>query len=284
MSKALNDIRTKIDSIDNQVHDLLMERASLVSSIADAKREAKLPMVQPAREAKMLRRLLGRHEGPLPAAAIIRIWRELVGAVCLLQTGLNVIVFSEDENNPYWDMSKDYFGSVVPMKKINSTAAAIGAVRNDDASFAVLPWPELDEQSPWWSNLFDQHGEQMSVICSLPYGYQKGEGNLPYRALVVSKFEYLPSDDDYTFLGLELRSAVSRTRVVERLSEIGLSIANLYTSKSPLHDDSSVHLVEVKGYIDSDSEVLQHVSNNFEGDCLYCGVVGGYPAVPEFDD
>ncbi len=286
MSKTLSDIRVKIDKIDDTVHDLLMERASLVSSIAEAKRKSNLQMVQPAREAKMIRRLLARHSGPLPRQAVVRIWRELVGAVALLQTGLTVAVFSEDDGNPQWDMAKDYFGTIVPMKRINSAAGAIGAVRNDEASFAVMPWPELDQKAAWWSHLFEQHSETMSIICALPYGMhaKKGSATITHRALVVSKFEFLPSDEDYTFVGLELSATISRTKIVERLTELGLSTVNLYSSKSTRRADSNVHLVEARGYIASDAALLETIRQAFEGECSYIGVVGGYPAVPELDE
>ena len=286
MSKTLSDIRVKIDKIDDKVHDLLMERASLVSSIAEAKRKSNLQMVQPAREAKMIRRLLARHSGPLPRQAVVRIWRELVGAVALLQTGLTVVVYADEHGNPHWDMAKDYFGSIVPMKKINSRAGAVGAVRNEDASFGVLPWPELDQNDAWWVHLFDQHSQKMSVICALPYGHHgsKTAQNLSHRSLVVSKFEFLPSDDDYTFLGLELSISISRTRIVERLSELGLHIVNLYSSKSSARPAYNAHLVEARGYIAPDSPLLDDIRQMFEGECRYCGVVGGYPAVPELDE
>lgn len=285
MSKMLSDIRVKIDKIDDKVHDLLMERASLVSSIAEAKRKSNLQMVQPAREAKMIRRLLARHKGPLPKQAVVRIWRELVGAVALLQTGLTVVVFSEDEGWPQWDMAKDYFGTIVPMKRISGAAGAISAVRNDEASFAVMPWPELDQQAAWWAHLFEQPGERMSVICALPYGMPgKGNGGFSRRALVVSKFEFLSSEDDYSFIGLELSSSISRTRIVERLTEIGLAVANLYSSKSARRADANVHLAEVRGFVASDAAVLDTVRQAFEGECSYIGVLGGYPAVPELDD
>src|SRR5690606_38307673 len=92
MSKKLEELRKKIDALDQVIHDALMARADLIDSVAAEKRKHNLPYVQPAREAQMIRRLLARHRGPLPAAAVVRIWRELVGAVSLLQTGLKISV------------------------------------------------------------------------------------------------------------------------------------------------------------------------------------------------
>jgi chorismate mutase/prephenate dehydratase len=159
MTQELSEIRIKIDAIDNQVHDLLMERASLVSSVAAAKRKEGMQIVQPAREARMIRRLLKRHKGPLPEATIVRIWRELVGSVSLLQTGLNVAVASNQGHSDFWDMARNYFGSAVPMKKINGNSNTVSAVREGEVSFGVLPWPELETSQAWWVHLFDRaHG------------------------------------------------------------------------------------------------------------------------------
>ena len=63
MSKKLAGIRKKIDGLDEQVHDLLMQRADLVAGIVDEKRKAGMDVVNPAREVEVVRRLLGRHKG-----------------------------------------------------------------------------------------------------------------------------------------------------------------------------------------------------------------------------
>lgn len=285
MSKTLNEIRQKIDAIDNQVHDLLMERAALVSGVAEAKRREGLQVVQPAREARMIRRLLARHEGSLPEATVVRIWRELVGAVALLQTGLSVGVYAPDDMvSHYWDMAKNYFGSVVPMKKLKNASSALSAVREDETSFAVLPWPELDDASPWWVHLFAQNqGEGLSVICALPYGFESGLAtNGTEKALVISKLSFLSSDDDYSFIGLELDSSVSRALITNIFAEIGLEALNVYSAKSPYHASATLYLVEVYGYIENDSQAMNDLRSHFSEKALYCSALGGYPAVPEF--
>lgn len=147
MSKKLEQIRIQIDSLDNQIHDLLMERAGLIHAVSAEKKKSNRPIVHPAREAKMIRRLIGRHSGILPQAAIVGIWRELVGAVSMLQKGLNVHVSAGTDQEHCWDMAKDYFGSVLPMNRVSSSALAMSAVRNDSEAIAVMPWPEDGENS-----------------------------------------------------------------------------------------------------------------------------------------
>lgn len=284
MSKTLNEIRKEIDTIDNRVHDLLMERAALVSSVAEAKRREGMQIVQPAREARMIRRLLGRHRGPLPQATVVRIWRELVGSVSLLQTGLTVIVAAGEHAGQHWDMAKNYFGSVVPMKEINGALNALAAVRADEASFAVLPWPELDDAAPWWVQLFAHADERPVITGSLPYGAEKAAHTGQGKALIVSKIAFMDSDDDISFIGLELEAGVSRARLREVFGAAGFEIMNLYNADSPYHDGAILYLAGVKGYVAADAAEIDDLKERFSGGCLYCGVMGGYPAVPEFDD
>lgn len=289
MSKTLSEIRENIDAIDNQVHDLLMQRASLVHSVATAKRKEGLQIVQPAREARMVRRLLSRHSGPLPQATVVRIWRELVGSVALLQTGLSVGVAVADgiqtAGSIYWDMAKNYFGSVVPMKKINGMANAISALNEDEISFAVMPWPELEDKSPWWVHLFGQRNpEKISIICALPYGAEKQEnGVLRERALVLSKIDFLPSDDDISFLGVEISSEFSRAGIMDRAYEAGLEVLNFYSTPFKYRDGFNLHFIEVRGYLEPESPQIATLLDLFGDKCHYCNVLGGYPAMQELE-
>ncbi len=284
MSKTLNEIREEIDSIDNQLHDLLMRRASLVSSVAQAKKKEGLQIVQPAREARMIRRLLSRHEGLLPKSTIVRIWRELVGSVAFLQSGFTVSVCAEDNKCLYWDMAKDYFGSSVPMKKIIGAQSAIAQVMDGKTDFAVVPWPDLNHESaPWWSHLLNTSSDEtLSVICALPHGHsKKGEQDSFDRALIISRTEFMDSGDDISFIALEVNKEVSRARIIEHADDIGLDSINLYSAASPHSASYKIYLLEVQGFIASDSNIPARLKDAFGDFCSYCSVVGGYPIIPD---
>src|ERR1700758_2896810 len=89
----LADLRRRIDAIDDQMHDLLMERAEIVAQVAASKRGGDVAFYQPAREAQILRRLAARHHGILPVAPVLRIWREMLAATVRLETPFAVAVF-----------------------------------------------------------------------------------------------------------------------------------------------------------------------------------------------
>lgn len=289
MSKTLNEIREEIDAIDNQVHDLLMQRSALVSSVAAAKKKEGLQIVQPAREARMMRRLLARHDGPLPRETVIRIWRELVGSVALMQTGFSVVVAAEgNEPCSYWDMAKNYFGSTVPAKQVGGVQSAITEARESDAVFAVMPWPEFNNEKtmPWWAHLFhEQSGERLSIICALPYGKnQSPESDVFDRAVVVSKIEFMPSGQDNSFIGLELKSDVSRAWLSETVQKTGLDLLHIYSGSVPHNPDSMLYLLEVSGFVDEETESFQALKDSISDFSYYCRPIGGYPVVPDTYD
>jgi len=283
---TLTDIRNEIDRIDNEVHDLFMARASLVSSVAQAKRGKGMQIVQPAREARLMRRLLARHKGLLPRRTIIRIWRELISSVSMLQTGLSVAV-ADEEGFERWDMAKNYFGSSLPMHAVGGLQNTLSEVIKDRADFAVMPWPEMDGENPWWSNLFNlQNDEQLSIICALPYDSTEGLqiSNVVDKALVISKVSFTASDMDNSFIGLELDVGVSRTNISAQVKASKLDLINMYSAPSAHNDTSKVCLLCVKGFVAKNDKKLINLAGRLGDACHYYDAIGGYPVIPESED
>lgn len=284
---SLEEIRREIDSLDHQVHDLLMKRAELIVKVIEAKRKNKMHTVQPEREAMMIRRLLGRHTGVLPREAVARIWRELVGAVSLVQTNLKAAVTVPDNSRGllYWDMAKDYFSSVLPMQKSESALGALATVREGDVTFAVVPWPENEEEKPWWSFLMAETDENpMRIMARLPFGDRNKNSATPdHQALVVGKVKFESSGDDRSFLALDLDHSISRTRIVERSTELGLTPRSLYSMRAK-DNGNTLHLLEVDGYVAQNDPKLALLLEKLEYVQGRCLCLGGYPTPPVYDD
>ena len=73
-------LRAEIDALDDAMHDLLMRRAAVVARMARSGIKSATGSFRPGREALIMRRLIGRHRGPLPAAAVLRVWREVIAS------------------------------------------------------------------------------------------------------------------------------------------------------------------------------------------------------------
>ena len=290
MSKKLDEIRKKIDALDNKVHDLLMQRADLIVDVAREKRKTNMDVVHPAREAKMIRRLLKRHEGPLPQLAVLSIWRELVGAVCMMQTGLKVSVAHDERDGPEsfrerWDMAKNYFGSVLPVSRAATTLMAVANVRDDAVNFAVLPWPEegMDSEGaePWWSYIY-KADRKIHVICALPYGFEEGQSfsSQDNKAMVISKGSFLESGEDHSCLILEIDATVSRGRIVEALEKVKITPVSIHTKTAFDGGGNNLHMLVVEGHIGFEDDVLGLLADDFDLEGTVCISIGGYPVPP----
>ena len=282
-SPKLDEIRQKIDALDTRIHDTLVERAELVLKIGEEKRKNNIEVVQPAREARMIRRLLTKHKGALPEMAVVRIWRELVGAVSLLQTGLKVVVADVEDRPEYWDLAKDYFGSCLPMSRSVSPLSAINAVRDGRATFAVVPYPhdgpDNEEETPWWECLDVGTESAMSISVRLPHGDDPQNKNPDYRALVVSKTGFDSSDEDHSFIYIECDPSFSRGKVVSLAEEAGLKPVSLSSKRVTNDCDIRKHLLEVEGYWqDKSPDIKKFVQLFDENSIITC--VGGYPVPP----
>ena len=281
-SPNLDEIRQKIDELDNRIHDTLMERAELVLKVGEEKRKNNIQIVQPAREARMIRRLLGRHRGVLPEMAVVRIWRELVGAVSLLQTGLKVIVTMPEGQTDHWDLARDYFGSCLPMTRTNSATAAIAALKDGKATFAVVPCPINEDDQPWWTFLGEGGADAMSIIMRLPHGEDPENPNPDTRALVVSKAGFDDSGADNSFLLVQCDASISRARLVDMAKKVGLTAFGLSSKRNASPLVPALHLVEVEGYMGRDDARIAEFTKALEDSGASVRCVGGYPVPPSY--
>lgn len=275
-SLPLEQIRQKIDSLDDQIHDLLLERSDLIMAISEEKKKAGIQIVQPAREARMIRRLMQRHRGPLPKETIVRIWRELVSSVSLLQTGLSVAVYVPQDAPHYWDMARDYFGTVLPMQRSATPEAALNLMRDGKVTFAVLPFPEISDHDAWWSLLFDacDRDEGISIIQRLPFGEKENFDFHRYPSLVVAKAGFGESGDDHSLIGIRSEGDISRSRLTEELERSGLKIENLYGT-------AMNHIADIPEYLKADDSRIEALSKGLAdlGKVRVC-LLGGYPSQP----
>ena len=87
----LEELRQKINGIDDRILDLLAERAAVVSEIGKYK-DTNKTVVDLDREDTILNRLLNKTKGEYSKDTIIRIWRELFQASSKLQISSDSLI------------------------------------------------------------------------------------------------------------------------------------------------------------------------------------------------
>jgi chorismate mutase / prephenate dehydratase len=242
----LADLRRQIDEIDDQLHDLLIERAGIVGRIATSKKDVDVAFYQPGREAEILRRLAARHRGALPFASIVRIWREILAATVRIETPFAVAVFAPAEAQGFWDLARDHFGSHTPMSAYRSIGQVIRAVTEGPASVGILPMPQEGDPDPWWRHLLSAGDNAPRAVARLPFGGRgnaRGDGT---DALTIGSGKQQETGADRTFFGVESAPDISRARFLGLLSSVNLACTFLASWE---HAEGAVSLVEIDGFV-----------------------------------
>ncbi|NIA68408.1 chorismate mutase [Pelagibius litoralis] len=246
---SLDDLRRKIDEIDNSLHDLLMRRTELARQIALAK-GSNAVIMRPGREARVLRRLVGRHQGPFPKPVISRIWREIISVFTRLQGPFAAAAFAPEGGSDLSLLARDHFGSLTPITSYGSEMGVLRAVSDGKANIGILPLPESDRGTPWWPKLARSGKASPKIIARLPFAALDGGRRHGPEAVVVSLAEPEESGDDQGYLIVELDEAVSRGALKTLLSDAGFEVRN--TQAWVDAPDRPLHLVEVEGFLASD--------------------------------
>jgi len=74
----ISDWRRRMDGIDKRLVELLNERCKCALEIGHLKRQANIPLYQPARETEVLANAETNNHGPLTDAAIRRLFERII--------------------------------------------------------------------------------------------------------------------------------------------------------------------------------------------------------------
>jgi chorismate mutase len=246
-SSDLDALRREIDKLDDRLHSLLMTRAAKLDGVAQAK-DRGAPFLRPGREAQILRRLLARHSGALPAAAVARIMRELISALYRIQGRIKVAVYSPEKSVSYWDLARNHFGSVTTMTLHRTAPAVLRAVSESDDTLGLMTVPQDGEREPWWRHLAFATAATPRVVARLPFIDQPLGRLEPVESLVIGRIAPEPSGDDVTLVVLSAGpQAISRARMTESIAKAGL--AGRIVAASGAEGGDQLHLVEIDGFV-----------------------------------
>jgi chorismate mutase-like protein len=269
---TLDDLRRRLDAIDDRIHELVMERAAVVEQVAMLKQSKGQPSLRPGREAEILRRLTVRHRGPFPRQSLVRLWRELLGGAVAIQGEFRVAV--ADGQPGLWDLARDHFGGVVAMMILPTSADVLKAIEDGRASVGVLPVPTQGHDG-WWIGMAKAQGKSgLRVVARLPFA-GAGNGRAGDReAFVVAAGEADTSGDDRTLLAIQTAKKVSPARLVASLDGIRSPVTHVAAQEHSAAE--TWHLVELDGTIAADDPRLVAALRSVGEPAPAASPLGGY--------
>ncbi len=276
----LDDLRRQIDQIDADLHDKIVQRIALIDQIAQAKQLQgnEASAMRPNREAEVVRKLAGRHQGQLQTATVIRIWRELINGATALQGPLSIAVCAPARSVGYWDMARNHFGSSAPMTLHTSPSVVLRMVDDEPGAIGLLPFPQSGEENPWWPALASQANDQAGprVIWRLPFFASPTGRFEQLEALAVAKLTPEASGQDATLVMVETDQDVSLARVVDELGKCGLAAHPLAVHEQA-PTDLRLQLIELDGLVGHEDPAMAAFHEKMGEGLSRVAILGAYP-------
>ena len=143
MSEDLKQLRDQIDKLDQQVQDLLNQRASCAKKVAEVKLaevgdDESVLFYRPEREASVLRNVMERNKGPLSDEEMARLFREIMSACLALEQPMK-IAFLGPEGTFTQAAALKHFGHSVKTVPFSTIDEVFREVDADSCQFGVVP-------------------------------------------------------------------------------------------------------------------------------------------------
>src|SRR3569833_1405353 len=161
----LSKIRASIDGIDEKIHALISERASLAQLVGISKSKDGLKTVdfyRPERAAQVLRMAKARNKGPLRDEEVLRLFREIMSA-CLAQQEPLKVGYLGPEGTFTQAAVMTHFGHSVRGLALPSIDDVFHEVEAGNADFGVVPIENSTEGTV--NNTLDRFLNSPLIIC-----------------------------------------------------------------------------------------------------------------------
>lgn len=136
----LDEVRQRIDELDERIQGLISERAGLAQAVRSAKDEAATPAeyYRPDREAQVLRRVIERNDGPLADSVMLHVFREIMSACLAQQEPLRVAYLGPEGTFTQQAVFRQ-FGHSVSATPASGIDEVFRSVHGGEVDFGVVP-------------------------------------------------------------------------------------------------------------------------------------------------
>lgn len=186
---SLATLRARIDALDAQIHNALIERSEVIDALVVAKRltgsSAGSGAFRPGREAEVMRTRAGAHHGSLPFPTVENLWRTIISTFTFLQQPYRVHVAGLEDDGTMRDVARFQFGFTVPLVAHTGAHGATAALIEAPGDLALVPLerhPVTADSAPWWSHLGSEGPRVMARVPAV----ESAAHPVPRWALVLS--------------------------------------------------------------------------------------------------
>ncbi len=137
--KELEVLRQQIDQFDREIQDLINERVKVAKQIAAVKaRSGSECFYRPEREARILRAIIERNQGPLSDDDMARLFREIMSVSLAAQASITV-AFLGPHGTYTHNAAIKHFGHSVKCLSLPTIDEVFYAVEKQQAHYGIVP-------------------------------------------------------------------------------------------------------------------------------------------------
>ena len=161
--KTIKKWRGEIDRVDDQILELLNERARCNAEIGRLKASGQTTVFVPDRELEIFERLEAASPGPFPTQALRNVFREIISASISLQRGVKVAYLGPPATYAH-QATIQQFGQMADSLAVSTIAEIFQSVESGTTEFGVVPVENSNEGVV--SHTLDLFVESPLTICA----------------------------------------------------------------------------------------------------------------------
>ncbi|OWT65812.1 prephenate dehydratase [Candidimonas nitroreducens] len=140
LTERLRPLRERIDSLDEQILELLNQRARAAQEVGVVKHDfdADGPVFKPEREAMVVRRLQEANPGPFTDQAVDAVWTQIISACRGLESALTV-AYLGPQGSFSEQAAYEHFGRIITPLRCNSFDEVFRAIEAGQADAGMVP-------------------------------------------------------------------------------------------------------------------------------------------------
>jgi len=262
----LNQCRSEINAIDEQILNLLAKRMKIVEKVREIKQNNKEKFfVKSGREADMIKNLVSKSDSILPKSAIVGIWRKIITSSNMLEQSLCIVIHNPNKLAEYNYLVREYYSDFVPIINHDSVTNVVSEIEKNTAQIAVFAIPNHvsennneEKGENWWINLANNNAG-LKVFARIPFVQHADDDKQSERTedlVVLAIKEAEKSQSDNTLFCIEVSNDVHLSQIIESLKENHISAKILKSVNLKRVNDITFYLVEAKGFFDEKSKEI----------------------------
>jgi len=251
-ARALAELRERIDTIDAEMHRLLIERGQVIDELIHVKGTSRPGAAfRPGREADMMRRMVARHSSVLPLITVEHLWREIITTFTRMQAPFDVAFDNSVAPERMRDVARFTFGFSVSLVPLPNAGAVVAHV-SDSNDLGLVAVDAGAEAGAWWRGLARPGAPR--IMALLPHiGAAGRPADLP--AFVISPALSDPTPPDIRILAVSSRSPYKPPRDSLVLASVEADGKHEALVAAPAARDAAGLAAEAMGRVESVSEV-----------------------------